>query len=142
MLVLDYGARLAPAVRRARRRNDVVLLDRYWQDVMVDLSYGGTLEDPPRLLRRLLPEPAGAVILDVPETIALERKSDTPDLRYLSERRRLYAEVAERSGAVVVDATPPADLVFAALSTEVQRILQNERAPRRSSETTACLAVR
>lgn len=142
MLIIDYGARLAPAVRRARRRNDVVLLDRYWQDVMVDLSYGGRLEDPPRLLRRLLPEPAGVVILDVPEAIALERKTDTPDLEYLSERRRLYAEVAERSGAAIVDARPAADLVFAELSVEVQRILQEDRAPRQDSETAACLAVR
>ena len=94
MMVLDYGVRLAPAVRKARRRSDVVLLDRYWQDVMVDYSYGGDLQDPPRLLRRLLPDPDGMVILDVPEDVALERKTDTPDRAYLTERRRLYREVA------------------------------------------------
>lgn len=123
LLVLDYGMRLAPAVRKARRTNDVLLLDRYWQDVMVDFSYGGDLADPPALLRRLLPDADGIVILDVPESLALKRKTDTPDLPYLSERRRLYSEVAKRYQAVVLDASSPADEVFALLSAEVERII-------------------
>lgn len=122
-MVLDYGVRLAPTVRRARRANDVVLLDRYWQDVMVDFSYGRDLSEPPRLLRRLLPEPDGMVILDVPEDLALQRKTDTPDRAYLTERRRLYAQVAERYDAVTVDATPDADAVFVDFAREVRGIL-------------------
>ena len=66
-MVVDYGVRLAPAVRRARRANDVVLLDRYWHDVMVDFSFGGPLHEPPRCCAALLPAADGIVILDVPE---------------------------------------------------------------------------
>jgi dTMP kinase len=123
IMVLDYGVRLAPAVRKAQRRSDVVLLDRYWQDVMVDYSYGGALQDPPRLLRKLLPDPDGMVILDLPEDVALRRKTDTPDRAYLTERRRLYHEVAAKHGAIVVDAERPADEVFELVLAEADRAL-------------------
>jgi len=124
LMVVDYGMRLSPAIRRARRSNDVVLLDRYWHDVMVDFSFGGPLTAPPALLRRLLPEAQGIVILDVPETVALQRKTDTPDARYLSERRRLYREVSERYDAVLLDATPGSDEVFRKVSAAVDGMVR------------------
>lgn len=111
-MVVDYGLRLAPRVRRARRRNDIVLLDRYWHDVMVDYSFGRNLHKPPRALAHLLPAPDGVIILDVDEDTALARKSDTPDREYLTERRRLYGEVAARYGGRVVDASREPDAVF------------------------------
>jgi thymidylate kinase/glycosyltransferase involved in cell wall biosynthesis len=123
LMVLDYGVRLAPLVRSARRANDVVLLDRYWHDVLVDFSFGGPLHEPPALLRRLLPAVDGIVILDVPEAIALQRKTDTPDAHYLSERRRLYGVVAERYGATVIDATPAPEVVAEAVDAAVDRIV-------------------
>ena len=115
--------RLAPAVRRARRTSDVVLLDRYWHDVMVDFSFGGPLRDPPRLLRRLLPEPRRLLVLDVPERVALARKPETPDERYVSERRRLYREVADRYGGVVIDASREPSAVFLGLAAVVGTVL-------------------
>ncbi len=124
LMVVDYGMRLAPAVRRARRVNDVVLLDRYWHDVMVDFSFGGPLHEPPALLRRLLPQADGIVILDVPEAIALERKAETADALYLSERRRLYREAAERYEAVIVDAAPASAEVFRRVSAAVDGIVR------------------
>jgi glycosyltransferase involved in cell wall biosynthesis/thymidylate kinase len=124
LMVVDYGMRLAPAVRRARRVNDVLLLDRYWHDVMVDFSFGGPLHEPPALLLRLLPRAQGIVILDVPETVALQRKAETGDMRYLSERRRLYREAAERYDAVIVDATPASVEVFGRLSAAVDGIVR------------------
>ena len=123
-MVVDYGMRLAPAVRRARRVNDVVLLDRYWHDVMVDFSFGGPLHEPPVLLRWLLPEAQGIVILDVPEAVALDRKTETPDVRYLSERRRLYRETAKRYDAVILNAAPASAEVFRTLSAAVDDIVR------------------
>jgi glycosyltransferase involved in cell wall biosynthesis/thymidylate kinase len=120
LMVVDYGMRLAPSVRRARRANDVLLLDRYWHDVMVDFSFGGPLHEPPALLRRLLPQAQGLVILDVPEAVALERKAETADVRYL----RLYREAAERYDAVIVDAAPASAEVFRRLSAAVDGIVR------------------
>lgn len=122
LMVVDYGLRLAPKVRRARRRNDIVLLDRYWHDVMVDYSFGRHLREPPRALARLLPAPDGVVILDVDEDTALARKSDTPDREYLTERRRLYAELAARYDGRIVDAAREPDAVFADLLGDVTDI--------------------
>ena len=65
LIVVDYGPRLSLRVRHARRASDVLLLDRYWHDVMVDYSFGRALSDPPPLLAALLPRPDGIVILDV-----------------------------------------------------------------------------
>jgi glycosyltransferase involved in cell wall biosynthesis/thymidylate kinase len=125
LMVVDYGLRLAPAVRRARRENDVLLLDRYWHDVMVDFSFGGPLHEPPALLRRLLPPAHGVIVLDLPEAVALERKAEAADVVYLSERRRLYREAAERYDAVIVDASPGAAEVFRKLSTAVDGIIRS-----------------
>jgi thymidylate kinase/glycosyltransferase involved in cell wall biosynthesis len=130
LMVIDYGVRLSPRVRRARRRTDVLLLDRYWHDVLVDYSFGRELADPPRLLTRLLPEPDGVVILDVDEDAALQRKKDTPDRTYLTERRRLYRAVADRCGARVVDATRPAPAVFADVAAHIEDIVASTRAER------------
>jgi thymidylate kinase/glycosyltransferase involved in cell wall biosynthesis len=127
LIVVDYGLRLSPRVRHARRVSDVLLLDRYWHDVMVDYSFGRALSDPPPLLAALLPRPDGIVILDVDEDAALERKSDTPDRTYLAERRRLYRAAAERYGAHLVDATRPTSTVFADVAAHVDDIVGLER---------------
>jgi thymidylate kinase/glycosyltransferase involved in cell wall biosynthesis len=129
LMVVDYGMRIAPVVRRARRTSDVVLLDRYWHDVMVDFSFGGPLHEPPAMLRRLLPDARGLVFLDVEERVALARKPDGPDLRYLSERRRLYGEAAQRYGGKVIDAGREPDAVFRSLSAAVEGILDGRGAP-------------
>jgi dTMP kinase len=122
LMVVDYGLRMAPAVRRARRKSDVVILDRYWHDVMVDFSFGGPLRDPPGLLRRLLPDPRCLVVLDVPERVALARKPESPDVRHVSERRRLYGEAARRYGGVVIDAAREPSTVFLALSAAIAAV--------------------
>jgi thymidylate kinase len=123
LMVIDYGLRLSLRVRRARRGSDVLLLDRYWHDVMVDYSFGRDLADPPRALTALLPQPDGMVILDVDADAALQRKTDTPDRVYLTERRRLYRAAADRWGARVVDATRPAPAVFADIAAHVDDII-------------------
>jgi thymidylate kinase len=97
---------LRPRVLQALRDGDIVVLDRYWHDVMVDYSYGSELAEAPLALRWLLPDVDGIVILDVPEEEAFRRKIDAPDLEYLRDRRRLYADVASRYGGTVIDATP------------------------------------
>jgi thymidylate kinase/glycosyltransferase involved in cell wall biosynthesis len=123
LMVIDYGLPLSVRVRRARRGSDVLLLDRYWYDVMVDYSFGRDLADPPRVLTALLPQPDGMVILDVDEDAALRRKTDTPDRLYLTERRRLYRAAADRWGARIVDATRPAPAVFADIAAHVEDII-------------------
>ena len=45
---------------------------------------------------RLLPEPTLTILLDLPEEVAFERKTDVPHVQYLRERRGRYLELASR----------------------------------------------
>ena len=58
-------------MRRARRRLDLLVLDRYWHDVIVDLSAGGEMAKPPRLLTLLIPRPDRVLVLELPEEEAI-----------------------------------------------------------------------
>jgi thymidylate kinase len=110
-MVLDYGLRVAPKLSRARRRADVVIVDRYRHDVLVDLSAGGELVATPRVLRWLLPDPDLIIVLDVDEEVALARKPDSPDLTYLKQRRHLYRQLAQAPNAILLGASESTDVV-------------------------------
>jgi thymidylate kinase len=111
LMVLDYGLQVAPKLVRARRQAEVVIVDRYRHDVLIDLSAGGELLPTPRVLRWLLPDPDLIVVLDVDERVAFARKPDSPDLTYLEQRRRLYRQLAQGSTAILIDASEPTDVV-------------------------------
>jgi thymidylate kinase len=111
LMVLDYGLQVAPKLIRARRRAEVVIVDRYRHDVLIDLSAGGELVPTPGVLRWLLPDPDLIVVLDVDEQVALARKPDSPDLTYLAQRRQLYRELAQGSTAILVDASKSTEVV-------------------------------
>jgi thymidylate kinase len=105
LMVLDYGIRTSVRVRRARRQLDLLVLDRYWHDVIVDLSAGGEMAKPPRLLTLLLPRPDLVLVLELPEEEAIVRQPDALDLTHLRQRRRLYGVVANQPDAALVDAS-------------------------------------
>jgi thymidylate kinase len=116
LMVVDYGLRVAPRVRRAARRTDLLVLDRYWQDVLIDFSAGGPLAEPPAALAFLFPPPDASLVLDIDEAEALERATDSPDLTYLSDRRRLYLELVARGVAKRIDASgAPAEVTDSVL---------------------------
>ena len=90
---------------RRRRRSDVVLLDRYFYDSMVDIAavkWGAwfySVDDARqvrpwrfhyiRFLLKLVPKPDHSVFVDVPAEIALSRKVEYP-LEYMKARRIVY----------------------------------------------------
>ena len=110
-MVLDYGLQVAPKLIRARRLAEVVIVDRYRHDVLIDLSAGGELLPTPRVLRWLLPDPDLIVVLDVDEQVAFARKPDSPDLTYLEQRRGLYRQLARSSTAILIDASASTEAV-------------------------------
>jgi thymidylate kinase len=116
LMVLDYGLQVAPKLMRARRSADVVIVDRYRHDVLIDLSAGGELVRAPKVLSWLLPEPDLILVLDVDEETALARKPDSLDLTYLRERRRLYGELALSPTAVLIDASESTEAVSEAVA--------------------------
>lgn len=94
LMVIDYGLRTALRVRRALREVDLLILDRYWHDVLADRWAGGEPGTPPRILQLLLPSPDGVALIDVPDELAFQRrKGDVADIEYLADRRMLYEEM-------------------------------------------------
>jgi thymidylate kinase len=123
LMVLDYGIRTSVRVRRARRRVDLLILDRYWHDVIVDLSAGGEMAKPPRLLTLLLPKPDLVLVLELPEEEALVRQPDALDLTHLRQRRRLYGVIATQPDAALVDASGSQDAVSEAVRAAAMPVL-------------------
>ena len=123
LMVLDYGIRTSVRVRRARRRVDLLILDRYWHDVIVDLSAGGEMAKPPRLLTLLLPKPDLVLVLELPEEEAIVRQPDALDLTHLRQRRRLYGVIATQPDAALVDASGSQDAVSEAVRAAAMPVL-------------------
>lgn len=132
LMVLDYGLQVAPKVRRAQVRAEVVIVDRYRHDVLIDLSAGDQLARTPAILAWALPDPDMIIVLDVDEEVALARKPDSPDLTYLRERRRLYRQLAAGPTSVLVDASestgPVSEAVFEAIASQLDAAGTRSRA--------------
>jgi thymidylate kinase len=125
LMVLDYAVRLAPRVRRAKRRADLLLLDRYWLDVLIDFSAGGELADPPRALTWFLPSATRVFVLDLPEAVASARSDGVHDNTYLAQRRALYREAVNRGQAVAVDASRERQEVTADLLNQIEAVVRS-----------------
>jgi dTMP kinase len=106
-----------PRVLWARLTADVILLDRYYLDWVVNLgvlkgnSLDGMLQDA-RRLERVLPKAHLHVFLDVSEATAFQRKNDIQSVEYLRERRQRYLQLAPHYGFQVADANQDAEAVF------------------------------
>ena len=99
-------------------RKQTLVVDRYIVDTVVtDLAVDFNLA--PQTIRELLgdlharfPVPDMLILIDTPEEVAFKRKTDTPSLEYLRERRSLYLQAAADLDAVVVDGSLPLEEVW------------------------------
>lgn len=132
LALLDYWWQYRRPLRAALGESDVVFLDRYWYDLVIDAvgnsAAGGTraaslVKGP---WRRWFPRPDVVILLDVSEEIARTRKGGENPLSYLRQRRELYTTVGTAIQAAVVDAGRKLDDVV----TDVQWILRGVGAHR------------
>lgn len=112
--LLFFARRIYPHLLRGR----VVCIDRYVLDQLVEMKYDGLYrERPAQMLRRLLPTPDVTFLMDVPASVAAERKDDTEEMldrlkmdvepiEYLQTRRKYFQEFATES-VTTVDTTRP-----------------------------------
>lgn len=109
--LLGYTRDIYPRLRRSA----LVLLDRHYQDLMVDPArhrYGGPLWLA-RAVGRFLPQPDLFILLDAPPEILHARKQEV-SLAETSRQREAYLELVQRlPGGRVVDASRPPDEVVA-----------------------------
>jgi thymidylate kinase len=114
---LDVAMQTWPKLLWARWTTDILLLDRYYLDWVVNVgvlernSLEAMLRDA-RCLERALPRAQIHVFLDVSEETAFQRKNDIQSVQYLRERKERYLQLAPHYGFHVVDANQDAETVF------------------------------
>ena len=126
--LFDVWMQTWPRVLWAGTHSDVILLDRYYLDWIVNLGVlqGQGLESmlrDARRFERLLPRANLHVFLNVSEEVAFLRKNDIQSVRYLRERKERYLQLAPFYGFHLVDADQPADQVFATIRKLVDGVL-------------------
>ncbi|HEX5164855.1 MAG TPA: hypothetical protein VFV93_05625, partial [Thermomicrobiales bacterium] len=122
------------AVQPHLRAGRAVICDRYVYKSVVNLAIllDLPLTELPGLLRhpavRLAPKPDLYFLMDLPASVAAERKTDLPSLDYVARRVPVYRALAAYANMPVVDATQPPDAVACDIWEDVSRVL-----PARSS---------
>ena len=115
---IDYGLQIFIKIRIKLFRNRLIVSDRIFYDSIIDQAVN--LGERKNLLLDCLdsfwmkvffPKPDIVIYIDCPEDIAFSRKNDTPDIEYLTERRRLYIKLADKYGWIKIDGTLPLDEV-------------------------------
>jgi dTMP kinase len=109
VFLLDYWIQSLIKIKAPLWRGTTVVCDRYLHDTIItDFAVHGhyTTDQVAAVLERWLhifPRPDLVFMVDVDEAVAYKRKSDTPSLEYLKERRWLYAAIAQSYGAIALD---------------------------------------
>lgn len=114
ILFLDYYIQLFIKIIIPKKFGRVIVCDRYVYDTVINdiPMQGDGFNEVKRLIEtcfRVAPKPDLVFLIDVPEEIAFQRKSDTPSIEYLRERRRMYLDIGEEYGIVILDGSKKLD---------------------------------
>jgi thymidylate kinase len=108
---IDYSLGYLFSVFPALIRSTLVLFDRYYYDIEVDprrYRYGGPTWLA-RQLGRAIPRPNLIVVLDLPATLAHDRKKEVP-IAEIERQRTLYQHIARRhKNGHIIDASQPVE---------------------------------
>lgn len=115
-LYLLDAINLRRVVAGARRRADVVILDRYIYDELSNLNLGNPLSRAfVRFVHRLVPRPDIAYLLDADPVAAFQRKPEYP-VNFMKQCRRAYFELATiLQTMTIIPALPLPDAKLAVL---------------------------
>lgn len=122
-LLIEYFSQAFFKIKLPLMFGKNIVCDRYIYDTIItdfalDLNYSGKEVDV--LLGkcfRILPKPDLFFLIDVPEEIAFQRKTDIPSVDYLEERRRLYLHLAKRDKVIILDGSKDPE--------ELERVIQD-----------------
>jgi len=113
---VDYGLQILLKVRVRLMRKELIVSDRMFYDSVIDQainlgSNSGWLLDnlDSAWMKIIFPEPDVVMYIDCPGEIAFARKNDAPDVEYLTDRRALYKQLAEKYGWIEIDGTNSVD---------------------------------
>jgi dTMP kinase len=127
ILSIDYLLQLLFKIRIPLIFGKNLICDRYIYDTAVTdmaVDFGFTKPQILSFVRRffyIAPKPHLAFLIDLPEDIALKRKSDILSEGYLRDRRGIYLEIAREVEMMVLDGSKD----FHELQYEVVKIVEN-----------------
>lgn len=109
ILMFDYSLQILLKIRLPLMLGKNIVCDRYVYDTVitdlsVDMNYSySEVRDLIKKCFYMAPKPDLAFLIDLPEEIAFQRKNDTPSIEYLKERKKIYLNVVNDEGIVVLD---------------------------------------
>ncbi len=130
--VIDYGIQLFFKIRIKLLKKQTLISDRIYYDSLIDQAIN--FKESKNLLlyslnnfwmKLIFPEPQMVIYIDCPEEIAYARKSDlfTPNIEYLTDRRKLYLELADKYKWIIMDGTMPIDDIAVQIREKVNKQL-------------------
>ncbi len=124
VLLIFHLAQIAFVVRRNLKRGYAVICDRYIYDTVIDLHQvlGIPLETARKMVSaHWIPQPRASFFLDLPATLAVQRKNDGTTVEFLAERLEAYQIVCRECALVTIDATQPLNRVFELLMENIRQ---------------------
>lgn len=91
--VFDYMFQVRKIENKIKKNKDVLIIDRYILDFLVDQSINyGNITDwfLSKYLLKKLNKIKSIFFIDIPIEIAFKRKKDIPSLEYLDDRKKVY----------------------------------------------------
>jgi thymidylate kinase len=124
----DVWLQTWPKIVWARLTSDIVFLDRYYLDWVVNLGVlqhnsQGAMLRAAHHLERLLPKAQFHIFLDVSEETAFHRKNDIQSVQYLRERKERYLQLAPSYNFHIVDANQTVEAVTEQVRMMVEAIV-------------------
>ncbi|WP_229111382.1 dTMP kinase [Halapricum desulfuricans] len=129
-LLVDHIVFFFRYIYPSLRKGEVVVIDRYILDQLVEMEYDGLYWDrSAALIESWLPTPDATFLMDVPAEVAEERKQDTEEMldrlrideepiEYLRTRRELFHRFASED-VTVIDTTRPIEQTHEKITDEI-----------------------
>jgi thymidylate kinase len=119
LLLQFHLAYIILVLRNLLNMGENLICDRYIFDSVVDLQQ--EFKFPLRFVDKVkyikwIPQPNYKFLLDLPESHAFYRKTDTASIEFLRERREIYLSLANEYGLKVIDATKPVEEILGTIT--------------------------
>lgn len=119
LLLQFHLAYIILVLRNLLNRGENLICDRYIFDSVVDLQqeFDFSLHFVNKVKYiQWIPQPNYKFLLDLPESHAFYRKSDTASIEFLRERREIYLSLANEYGLKIIDATKPVEEILGTIT--------------------------
>lgn len=105
---LDYLFCIFFKIQIAKRKNSVIVIDRFIPDVIADVTVQSGIDVRRTLVGRLLisylnKERFKGIIMDIDIETSIERKDDIPSSSYVEDRQPIYRDLAKKMNWKTID---------------------------------------